>query len=270
MRKHERWLAAIIALAGLASLGFIGVYFYTKSRLDEGLALSVMAAAFSAVAVGWFAWLLPHEQVVDQRDEYPSDVAERREQRERVGRAESEVTRSGMLVRLLGAALGIFGLAAIVPIRSLGPAPTPDSEKSKWRAGLRVIREDGTPVAANDLNVNSAITVFPEGALDDYESQTMLIRLPVDAPVGVRGYIAYSKICTHAGCPVALYRARARQLMCPCHQSVFDVLDDGKVLSGPADRALPQLPLEIGADGYVRAAGDYDAPIGPGSWDTTS
>ena len=270
MRPQERWLAALIALAGLASLGFIAVYFYTKSRLYEGLALSVTAIAFCGVALGWFAWILPHDQVVDQRDEYPSGSEERMKQREEVERVESEVTRSSVLVRLLGGALGLFGLAMIVPIRSLGPAPQRYSEKSKWKPGVRVIREDGTPVAETDLNVNSAITVFPEGALNDYESQTMLIRLPIDSPVGVRGYIAYSKICTHAGCPVALYRARAKQLMCPCHQSVFDVLDDGKVPSGPAYRALPELPLEIGEDNYIRAAGDYDAPIGPGSWDTTS
>lgn len=266
---RERWLAAWIGLAALGSLGFIGVY-DTHSRLLEGLTLAVTAAAFCAVALGWYAWILPHERVVDQRDEYPSDDAQRSQERREVENVESEVTRSGALSRLLAAALGVFGLALVLPIRSLGVAPRRYSERSKWRPGVRAVREDGTLVRATDLNVDAAVTIFPEGALDDADSQTMLIRLPVDSPVGVDGYIAYSKICTHAGCPVALYRARARQLLCPCHQSLFDVLDDGKVLSGPADRALPQLPLEIGPDGYVRAAGNFNGPIGPGTWDPTS
>lgn len=268
-RARERRLWTLTIVAAIASLAFIAVY-DTHSRLWQGLTLTVALSAFSAVAIAWFAWVLPHERVVDERDEYPSQFDVRAEQRMQVERTEAEVTRSGALGRLLIAALGAFGLAMLLPLRSLGVAPRVFSEKSKWRRGTRLIREDGSPVSAAELNVNSAITVFPEGALDDYKSQTMLIRLPEDAPDAVRGYVAYSKVCTHAGCPVALYRAQARQLMCPCHQSVFDVLDKGAVVSGPADRALPSLPLEIGDDGYLRAAGDYSGPIGPGTWDRTS
>ncbi len=267
--SRERWLAAFIVAAGLGSVAFIVVY-ATRSRLLEGLTLAFTAAAFCAAAVGWVAWILPQEQAIDERDEYPSDPQLRAAQREQVRRVETEVTRDTVLLRLLGGALTLFGLALVLPIKSLGIGPKKGIDRPKWAPGTRVVREDGTPLLAKDMNVNSVLTVFPEGALDDPESQTVLIRLPANSPAGVDGFVAYSKICTHAGCPVALYREKARQLMCPCHQSVFDVLDHGKVLSGPADRALPQLPLEIGADGYVRSAGNYPGPIGPGSWDSTT
>ena len=170
-------------------------------------------------------------------------------------------------MRLLAVAGAAFVAALIVPIRSLGPAPGDTLFKTRWRKGARVARDDGTLVHVGDLNVGSAVTVFPEYALDDAQSQTMLIRLPGGLANGTQGYIAYSKVCTHAGCPVALYRAAAKQLLCPCHQSVFDVLSDGAVVSGPADHALPRLPLEIDSDGILRATGDYPQPVGPGFWE---
>lgn len=268
-KSQARWLTAGIAAAAAGSLAFIGVY-DTRSRLLEGIALTIVALSFTLIAIGWFAWVLPHEQVEDLRDEYPSGEDDRANQREQLDRVESEMTRSGAVGRMLVAALGLFGLAMILPLRSLGIAPRKNSERSKWRAGVRAVREDGSLVRASELNVNAAITVFPEDGLDDPNSPAMLIRLPDGSPETADGYIAYSKICTHAGCPVALYRAQARQLMCPCHQSIFNVVGDGSVVSGPADRALPNLPLEIGSDGYVRAAGDFSGPIGPGSWDPTS
>ena len=83
----------------------------------------------------------------------------------------------------------------------------------------------------------------------------------------VADLIAYSKICTHAGCPVGLYQAQSGLLLCPCHQSTFEVADGAKPIFGPATRSLPQLPLGTDADGYLIATGDFSAPIGPGFWD---
>jgi ubiquinol-cytochrome c reductase iron-sulfur subunit len=95
----------------------------------------------------------------------------------------------------------------------------------------------------------------------------LLIRLPDGVGTNTtQGLIAYSKACTHAGCPVALYRSGDHRLVCPCHQSAFDAANAAQVLEGPADHPLPQLPLEIGADGYLRAGGDFNAPVGPGFW----
>jgi ubiquinol-cytochrome c reductase iron-sulfur subunit len=117
--------------------------------------------------------------------------------------------------------------------------------------------------------------VFPAGHIGAPDAATMLIKLPPDvvrvAP-GRAGWtpggnVAYSKVCTHAGCPVAIYRRKSYQLYCPCHQSVFDVLDAARPIGGPATRALPQLALDVDQDGYLVARGDFSEPIGPDSWD---
>jgi ubiquinol-cytochrome c reductase iron-sulfur subunit len=120
--------------------------------------------------------------------------------------------------------------------------------------------------------------VFPEDAVGSADSQTLLIRVPPDllrldpARVGwaPEGYVAYSKICTHAGCPVGLYRATERKLICPCHQSTFDVLTGATPVFGPAARALPQLPIQLQPDGTFVATDDFAEPVGPSFWNMTS
>jgi ubiquinol-cytochrome c reductase iron-sulfur subunit len=129
-------------------------------------------------------------------------------------------------------------------------------------------------VNVDGLETGGVLTVFPEGAVDAADSQTVLIRvdlldfspLPGREDWSPDGYLAYSKICTHAGCPVGLYEAQTQQLFCPCHQSVFDAVDGAKPVSGPASRPLPQLPLEVGDDGYLRSQSDYTEPVGPAFW----
>ncbi len=267
MKPAERIVAIALAVAVLGSIGFIVAYAAGGNHAAEGSALAVATAAFAAAALGWAFGILPHEQVVDLRDEYPSPSAERRREAIQVDRVEGDVSRGGVLLRFLYAALGVFAAALVVPLRSLGPAIDDTLFHTKWRRGSRLVREDGRPIRAGDLNVDSIVTVFPQGAVGDPRSQTVLIRLPGGLADATQGYVAYSKVCTHAGCPVALYRSTAKELMCPCHQSVFDVLDDGAVVSGPADHALPRLPIDVGADGYLIAAGDYPEPVGPGFWE---
>jgi ubiquinol-cytochrome c reductase iron-sulfur subunit len=137
-----------------------------------------------------------------------------------------------------------------------------------------VVTADGSVVTAQDLPVGGILTVFPEGHAEAADSQTVLIRVDpalLQLPTGrgdwaPGGLLAYSKICTHAGCPVGLYEQRTHLLFCPCHQSVFTVLDGAIPISGPAVRPLPQLPLELDADGTIRARGDFPEPVGPGFW----
>lgn len=267
MKRRQVAIAAFLAVAALGSVGFMVAYALGVSVRWEGLALTAAAAGFLGAALGWSRWLIPDERVVDLRDTYPSDAPDRAAAAGALRAGKAAVTRSTLLNRLLVGALGLFGLAMLFPVRSLGPAPGDLLLKTKWRRGLRAVRENGEPVQRTDLGVDSAITVFPEGAAGDAASVAVLIRLPDGVGNGVDGYVAYSKICTHAGCPVALYRAAARQLMCPCHQSIFDAASGGKVLAGPADAPLPELPIEIGDDGYVRAAGDFPVPVGPGFWE---
>lgn len=270
----DRVIFAALAVAMLGAVLFIVAYATGGDRLFEGLALALAAAGLSAAALGWAFWIFPDEQVVDERDiavEGRRDVSiGSLEDREKIAQTEASVmtaSRRTVLTRMLYAALGLFGLALVVPIRSLGPALGETIPfHTKWRKGMRMQREDGSYVKATDLNVGSFATVFPDGAIGDEQAQTMLIRVQDELAGSADGYMAYSKVCTHAGCPVALYRTDAKQLMCPCHQSVFDVIRDGEVVSGPADHALPRLPISISADGYVVADGDFPGPVGPGFW----
>jgi ubiquinol-cytochrome c reductase iron-sulfur subunit len=260
-------IATALVIAILGSAGFIAAYATGGDRLYEGLGIAVAAAGLAFAAAGWALWIVPAEVVVDQIETYPSPSTQRDAESAEVAYDLKEIARPRMLLALVGAALAWFAAALIVPIRSLGPAPDDLLFHTRWRRGERVVREDGTPVHVDDLNVDSTITIFPDGALGDAQSQATLIRLPGGIADSADGYIAYSRLCTHAGCPVALYRAAAKELLCPCHQSLFDVLNNGSVVSGPADHALPRLPIEVGSDGILRATGDFPEPVGPGFWE---
>jgi ubiquinol-cytochrome c reductase iron-sulfur subunit len=163
-----------------------------------------------------------------------------------------------------------MGLALVFPIRSLGPSPGTSLLRTAWRTGSRMVREDGQLVKASDLAVEGVLTVFPEGKTDQADSQTVLIRVDPTQLASqegtAEGLIAYSKICTHAGCPVGLYRVATHDLFCPCHQSTFDVLDGAKPIAGPATRPLPQLPIEVDDEGYIVATDDFGEPVGPAFW----
>lgn len=189
-------------------------------------------------------------------------------------RGQPWLSRRGFLLRMLGLAAGALGLAALFPLRSLGPDPGRSLFHTRWRKNSLVVDEQGEAVRIDTLKVGGAITVFPQGHVGVENSQTMLIRLSRDNVVtrsgredwGPEGYVAFSKVCTHAGCPVGLYQQQYKKLLCPCHQSTFDVPDGATVTFGPATRPLPQLPLLVDDDGFLRAQSDYDEPIGPGFW----
>lgn len=260
--KNERPVAAALALSILGSVTFAVAYATHAGNAYIGLGLAAAAGGLCAAFAAWEYWLLPHDLHVQARHELADEPVSVDELDCTLERERRQLSRP-LLVRLLVAAFGAMGVALLFPIRSLGPAPGDALFKTKWKPGSRVVRDDGTPVRFDDLNVDAVVTAFPEGAVDDAASQVMLIRLP-------SGYVAYSKVCTHAGCPVALYRAAARQLLCPCHQSLFDVVDNGRVLAGPAGRPLPKLPIAFGDDGFLRAQGDFPEPIGPSFWESSS
>jgi ubiquinol-cytochrome c reductase iron-sulfur subunit len=264
MSKHESIVAIglLAAIAGAAA--FVTAYALGWGIRWEGLTLALCFASLALVACGWAFWILPVDRSIDVLDVAPSSVPERRAAVAELQQGEREISRPKALAALLAAAIGSMTIALIVPFRSMGPGPQPSN--TKWRRGSRLVREDGREVRTADLNVDSEVTVFPHGAVGDAMSQVALIRLPQNVGNGVDGYIAYSRVCTHAGCPVALYRADRRQLFCPCHQSVFDAVNGGKVLAGPADRPLPQLPIAIDNAGYLIADGDFPGPVGPSAW----
>ena len=182
----------------------------------------------------------------------------------------------GLFGRLWVAAAGAFAVLGFVPLISLARRPG-RRPGTGWSPGLRLVTAENRPIHVDHL-VNGGIeTVFPENGVELPEASAVLIRvepsllsLPPDRKNWTpQGYIAYSKICTHAGCPVALYRQQSHQLYCPCHQSTFDVLDQARNLTGPAPRPLPLLGLDVDAEGYLIARGDFDAPVGPDDWNRT-
>jgi ubiquinol-cytochrome c reductase iron-sulfur subunit len=274
VRGPERSVALALAVSALAGLGLAVVYVLGGNAQLEGALLAVSLGGLGIGMILWGKRLLPPEQVTEERD-VPSPREERRAADAALTQGEEEIGRRTFLTRLLLAALGALGLAALFPIRSLGPSPGRSLFRTRWRPGARLVSEEGAPVTAETLQVGSVITVYPEGFVGSADSQTLLIRveeglleLPADRLAGAPGgLVAYSKVCTHAGCPVGLYRAETRSLLCPCHQSTFDVLRGAEPVFGPAARPLPQLPIEIDAGGQLRALGDYTAPVGPGFWD---
>ncbi len=181
-----------------------------------------------------------------------------------------EAVSRGVFGTMWLAAAGALGVLGFVPLVSLARKPG-RRIVSGWRAGVRLVDDQNRPVSRDRLVSGGIETVFPQNGVDLPDAPAVLIRISPDLEQAVRGaadgYLAYSKICTHAGCPVALYRAAAHELYCPCHQSRFDVLDGAKNISGPAPRPLPRLALTVDADGYLIAAGDFDAPVGPDDWD---
>jgi ubiquinol-cytochrome c reductase iron-sulfur subunit len=275
VRRPERIVAAAFALSILAALGLAAVYVAGGQTQAEGALLLV---ALGGIGVGLLVWaktLMPgigdETQPRPRRARGPEPTAAADAV---IGGAE-ELGRRALLTRLLIGAAVALGLAALFPIRSLGRAPRGSLFTTPWRAGMRLVTVDGTPVTRLTLEVGAFTTVFPEGYVGSADGQAVLINvgdapltLPPDRLAGAPdGLVCYSKICTHAGCPVGLYLAAEHQLRCPCHQSTFDVLNGAEPVYGPAPKPLPQLPIEIGDDGNLRATGDFTAPVGPSFWD---
>ncbi len=273
MKRAER-RAALSFLACFVSGGaLIAVYFTNDNTALEGLLLGAALAFFAIALVVIAHELLPTGLAVDQREDWSEDAAGLADEQASFDRVES-VTRRRFLFASAGGAVIALAAVAVVPLRSLGPRPGNTLAHTPWRAGLRLVNDAGTPIRATDVALDSLVTVFPDGFPESADGQAVLMRvapgllqLPngrnADAP---QGLIAYSKVCTHAGCPVGLYETQQHTLLCPCHQSAFAVLTGAQPVSGPAARALPQLPIAIDADGFLVARGDFLGSVGPAYW----
>ena len=197
-------------------------------------------------------------RAVEARESATSDPVAREAFDEDLDRGQV-LSRRRLLRRSLGAAVVALGVAFLFPLRSLGPRPTRQCARTRRRGGTGRVWSATTagPCARGAVPANGLVTVFPDGAANSETGQAVLVRVDPDVirPLPGRedwspeGFVAYSKVCTHAGCPVGLYEATSHQLLCPCHQSTFDVLDGATPVFGPAAAPLPQLPLAIDADG---------------------
>ncbi|MCL5947894.1 MAG: Rieske 2Fe-2S domain-containing protein [Actinobacteria bacterium] len=277
VRHTERWIAFLIALAALGFAGYGAVYWQGGQPQLEGLTLGIGLLAIGAALAAWGKYLLPRGPFVEERHDMRSSDVEREQMAAAViDRGKLVMRRRGFLGKMLAGAAGILGVVIAFPvIRSLGPLPKLALDKTNWRKGSYLVTIHGRKIKEDDLEVGGIITVFPPGYEGNAMDQTVLLRAstsPFTTKAGretwtPKGYVAYSKVCTHAGCPVGLYQEQTQQLLCPCHQSMFDVLDGAQPVFGPAPRPLPQLPLMIDSEGYLRAQQPYDQPVGPGFWE---
>jgi ubiquinol-cytochrome c reductase iron-sulfur subunit len=266
------------ALATLAGMGFAAGYVLGLGNVWYGGLLGA-ALMFLAIGLGLWSKLIDQSspEYVEERDIGPTPAREFESFMDAL--TAQPVPRSRVLWSMLGVAAGTVGLAALFPVRSLFPQMRIDPQRALesrvYRRGQAIVTEDGTGVKPDDLDLGGVLTVFPEGwNLKEAAGATLLIRvdparlrLPPDrANWTVDGVVAYSKLCTHAGCPVGLYADESHQLLCPCHHSIFDVLDGAKPVEGPASHPLPMLPLGTDADGFLIARGGFDMPVGAAWW----
>jgi quinol---cytochrome c reductase iron-sulfur subunit len=272
--RAERRAATGFVVSALASAGLAIVYWRGGQPQVEGVLLAV---AFGGLGYGFVVWanrLLPQGPYGEERHELVASAAEQQALGDDLERG-GELGRRTLLVRTLTIAVAGIGAAALFPIRSLGPRPGHALLRTAWRGGGKaLVTGDGRLVLASEVPLDGLVTVFPQGHVGSADAQAVLMRVApglLQSREGREswtpdGLVAYSKVCTHAGCPVGLYQPDSHQLLCPCHQSSFDVLDGAKPTFGPAAWPLPQLPLSVGPDGVVRATGDFSEPIGPGYW----
>lgn len=270
-RRAQRAVAACFLGSAACAAGFSFFYWWDNSIQWEG---AFAGAALGLLAVGLVVWshrLMPEGPFVEDYPELRSPAAEEAAVLASLHRG--EIGRRRLLIGSLGLAGLSLAAGAASTLRSLGPAPF-SLAHTPWRGGRLAVDPEGRPVHADDVSVGAILTLFPEGFVDSPNAQAILIHVPegLNRPLPGReswapkGYLCYSKVCSHAGCPVNLFNHQTYQLQCPCHQSTFDVLDGAKPVFGPAGGPLVQLPLAIGPDGLIRSTGDFSGPPGPVFW----
>jgi ubiquinol-cytochrome c reductase iron-sulfur subunit len=256
----------VVAASALAALG--GVVFGVGLLLGAPLSVYGTALAIALLALGVGVRRFVADRFADVEALEPRPLPE--DDDSRVADVQA-LPRRGFLGRLLAAAAGVVGLGLVAPVVSLGPMPGDALRRTDWAPGKRLVTTAGRPVRPGDLAPGSVLTVWPEDAIEVEFSSAVVLRLAAGEPepptnrdwVVDGNVLAYSKVCTHAGCPVALFRERDDALFCPCHQSTFDVRRGAEPTFGPAARALPQLPLGVDADGFLVATGDFVDQVGP-------
>jgi ubiquinol-cytochrome c reductase iron-sulfur subunit len=265
--------AFVIGLVGAA--GFVLAYLFGANTQLLGLGVFVM---MGGVGVGMVTWaqryMTPSRPDVEPRGRIASTEEEITAFTADFNVGEYELVRRSLLTKLMLGAFGALGLAALVPFASLGPRPDQSFTRTRWRKGTRLVDAEGQPIQASSVNTDAVITVFPDGDVGDEFAQAVLIGLQPGRLVPVPGREdwtpqnlgAFSKICTHVGCPVGLFERQTGELLCPCHQSTFEVYRACEPVFGPAATPLPQLPLGIDGLGYVTAEGDFSSPPGPAFW----
>ncbi|GHJ13969.1 cytochrome bc1 complex Rieske iron-sulfur subunit [Micromonospora sp. AKA38] len=306
-RRLTRTVALMFLLTGVAATAFLVIYIWWPWQWEAGrggdklytpLLGLTLGVALLGIGFGILTWgkkLLPKEVSIQDRHDQGGNPEDRKITGETMLYLADEL---GVKRRPL---LGISLLAGLAPVGAVAAAPLigglieqPHKNNQMFTTGfapaeggekIRLIREDGRPIRPADVSVGGQLTVFPgiEGGVSNRhaDSPTLLIHLREDDAQKSRAanerkgrgdymwgnYVAFSKICTHAGCPASLYEQQTNRLLCPCHQSQFLITDNAKPIFGPANRPLPQLPIEVDEEGFFVARSDYTETIGPDFWE---
>ena len=301
--RAERQVAILFGISALGTILLIVSYVFIPDdvfifipvmgnqnahQLGLGLGMAISLFFIGMGAIHWAKTLMPDTEVVAQRHEFRSEDADRKEFVDAVksGAGAAGLGRRSLIKRSLGAALGLSALSPLLLLRDLGPLPGKELEKTTWKSGTYLVTDPGNRrIKASDLEVGAVAQVLPE--IEDPEHRK-LSDIAKDAVLLIRlrpqefnleadklamthdGIIAFSKICSHMGCAVALYEQQTKHLLCPCHQSTFDVTRAAKVIFGPSARPLPQLDITIDQEGYLVARQPFSEPVGPSFWERNS
>jgi len=302
-KRAERQVASMFLMSVFGTILLIFSFFFIPDdvfvfvpvlgnqnahQLGLGLGMAISLFFIGMGAIHWAKTLMPDTEVVAQRHEFRSEDSDRREFVDAVkeGAAAAGLGRRSLIKRTLGAALGLSALSPLILLRDLGPLPGKELEMTTWKSGTHLVTDPGNRrIKASDLEVGAVAQVLPE--VEDPEHRK-LSDIAKDAVLLIRlrpqefnleadrlamthdGIIAFSKICSHMGCAVALYEQQTKHLLCPCHQSTFDVTRAAKVIFGPSARPLPQLDITIDAEGYLVARNPFSEPVGPSFWERNS
>jgi ubiquinol-cytochrome c reductase iron-sulfur subunit len=281
--RAELLVAGLLGAAAMCALAFV-VLFFAAPHSTQALG-ATLAAALALIGIALAVAskrIVPQERAIEERPGLAHPDAEP-VVRQRLGSVAEGVSRRRLLTAAGAAAGASLTAALVVPAASIGPALGNSPSETPWRRGRRLVDSEGRALRVDDVASGAFVTAFPAGAdARELGSPVVLVRedprtlrLPLERRgwATPEGIVAYSKICTHAGCAIALYRSPNYEptseppgLACPCHYSVFDPRTGGTVVAGPAGRGLPQLPLEVGPGGELRAGGGFSGPIGPSWW----
>ena len=302
-KRAERQVTALFIISVIGTVVFLVAYFAIDLGHDSDIAtirwqnlLLGLGTAFAMLGIGtgivhWAKVLMPDHEVSEARHAIRTD-----EDRDAAVKIvddiveETGIKRRPLIRNTLIGAVALAPLPALAVFGDLGPRPDQKLRHTMWAPDeatgqkVRLTRDpDGTPIKASEVTIGSAFHVIPEGLNELHEGKlnekakavVLLMRLnPADLNItpgrenwSYNGIVAYSKICTHVGCPVALYEQQTHHLLCPCHQSTFDLTNECAVIFGPASRPLPQLPIEVDAEGYLVASSDFHEPVGPSYWE---
>ncbi len=299
-RRVERQVSTLFAVSALLTLGFCVAYFAIDKysawagtnalNLVLGCTLGGALLLIGIGAIQWSKMLMDDHEVVELRHSSGSSAEDQVEALASFeqGAAESGFGRRRMLRGSLLASLGVLGLPAVILLGDLGPLPGNRPRETVWAKGVRVVTDpEGEPLRLSDIQLGQLVNAQPSVLFETDEegeplyegterlnakakASVIVVRIdpadlvnPDSEAKSVEGVLCFSKICTHLGCPISLYEQQLRRVLCPCHQSTFDLSDGAKVVFGPAARSLPQLDLGIDEQGYLVALGDFDAIVGP-------